>query len=242
MVTEALISVTGLEASYGPVRVVKDLSFDVRKGESLSILGANGAGKTTLLRALAGSLVRRRGSIHLDGRSLETLRADKIVDLGISLVPEGRQLFPPLTVAENLEIGGLPLRRRNRNADASRAVEFVFELFPVLAQRRRQTAGTLSGGEQQMLAIGRALASQPRVLLLDEPSVGLAPQIIEVLFEIFHKLKRGGLTIILAEQNIRLALDLADRVMLLHLGTIALRGTPEELRGDPKVKEIYLGA
>ena len=236
-----LLHVQGLSAGYGPVQVLYDVSFALAEGESISVLGANGAGKTTLLRAISGLMVRREGSITFAGREIGASRPDEIVRLGISQVPEGRRLFFPLTVLENLEAGALPLRSRGGGAEVKDALAMVFELFPRLAERREQVSGTLSGGEQQMLAIGRALMSRPRLLLLDEPSVGLAPKIIEALFGVLHALKGAGLTILLAEQHVPLALDLADRAIIFGLGRVALSGTPAELRDSPEIRRIYLG-
>jgi len=236
-----LLRVTGLHAAYGPVRILHDISFSLAEGESISILGANGAGKTTLLRAISGLMVRREGSIAFAGAEISTKRADEIVRLGISQVPEGRRLFFPLTVQENLESGALPLRAGGRGDEVKDAMAMVLELFPRLAERREQISGTLSGGEQQMLAIGRALMSRPRLLLLDEPSVGLAPKVIEALFGVLHTLKGTGLTIVLAEQHVPLALELADRAIILGLGRVALSGAPAELRDSEEIKRIYLG-
>jgi branched-chain amino acid transport system ATP-binding protein len=236
-----MLRVTGLSAAYGPVRVLHDVSFELAQGGSLAVLGANGAGKTTLLRAICGLMVRREGSVAFAGQEIAQRRPDAIVRLGISQVPEGRRLFFPLTVLENLETGALPLRTGGRGAEVKQALALVFELFPRLAERRAQIAGTLSGGEQQMLAIARALMSWPRMLLLDEPSVGLAPKVIEALFGVLHTLKDTGLTIVLAEQHVPLALDLADRVIILGLGRIALSGLPSELRDSEEIRRIYLG-
>jgi branched-chain amino acid transport system ATP-binding protein len=236
-----LLRVEGLSAAYGPVRVLHDVSFTLAEGESISVLGANGAGKSTLLRAISGLLVRRQGSIVFAGREIAARRPDEIVRLGVSQVPEGRRLFFPLTVLENLEAGALPLRNGGRAAEVKDALAMVFELFPRLAERRTQISGTLSGGEQQMLAIARALMSRPRMLLLDEPSVGLAPKIIESLFGVLHALKGHGLTILLAEQHVPLALDLADRAIVLGLGRVALSGPPAELRDSAEIRRIYLG-
>jgi branched-chain amino acid transport system ATP-binding protein len=238
---QPLLRVEGLSAAYGPVRVLHDVSFSLAEGESISVLGANGAGKTTLLRAISGLMVRREGSVLFAGQEIAARRPDEIVRLGVSQVPEGRRLFFPLTVLENLEAGALPLRAGGRAAEVKDALAMVFELFPRLAERRTQVSGTLSGGEQQMLAIARALMSRPRMLLLDEPSVGLAPKIIESLFSVLHALKGVGLTILLAEQHVPLALDLADRAIILGLGRVALSGLPAELRDSEEIQRIYLG-
>ena len=197
----------GLGASYGRLKALSGVGFEVGKGESLAVLGANGAGKTTLLRALSGILVRRVGLVELAGHPIQSAPAHQIVALGIAHVPEGRHLFPSLSVAKNLAAGTYTLRRGSAS-EIGTAFDFVYGLFPPLAERRDQTAGTLSGGEQQMLAIGRALMSRPKLLLLDEPTVGLAPKVVEDLFQVLGTLKRQGLTIILAEQNLPLALNL----------------------------------
>jgi branched-chain amino acid transport system ATP-binding protein len=237
----SLLRVAGLSAAYGPVRVLHDVDFSLATGESLAVLGANGAGKTTLLRAISGLMVRRDGSILFDGREIAGRRADEIVRLGISQVPEGRRLFFPLTVLENLEAGALKLRSAGRRHEVKDAMTVAFDLFPQLSERRAQIAGTLSGGEQQMLAIARALMARPRLLLLDEPSVGLAPKVIESLFGVLHALKGTGLTIVLAEQHVPLALDLADHAVVLRLGRVALSGPPAELRDSADIRRAYLG-
>ena len=236
-----ILDVANLSASYGPVRILHDISFSMAEGESIAVLGANGAGKSTLLRAISGLMVRRDGQIRFDGQDIASRRPDQIVHLGISQVPEGRRLFFPLTVTENLEAGALPLRQRGLGREVGDAMTMVFDLFPRLAERRAQISGTLSGGEQQMLAIARALMARPRILLLDEPSVGLAPKVIEALFGVLHTLKGTGLTIIVAEQHVPMALDIADRVIILGLGRIALAGLPAELRNSEEIRRIYLG-
>jgi branched-chain amino acid transport system ATP-binding protein len=237
----AFLDISALSASYGSVRVLHDVSFTLAEGESIAVLGANGAGKTTLLRAVSGLMVRREGRIGFAGQEISGLRPDEIVHLGIAQVPEGRRLFFPLTVDENIETGALRLRRAGRHAEVKEAMAMVLELFPQLAERRDQISGTLSGGEQQMLAIGRALMCRPRILLLDEPSVGLAPKVIEALFGVLHKLKATGLTIVLAEQHVPMALDLADRAIILNLGRVALSGLPATLRSSEEIRRIYLG-
>ena len=236
-----ILDVANLSASYGPVRILHDISFSMAEGESIAVLGANGAGKSTLLRAISGLMVRRDGQIRFDGQDIASRRPDQIVHLGISQVPEGRRLFFPLTVTENLEAGALPLRQRGLGREVGDAMTMVFDLFPRLAERRAQISGTLSGGEQQMLAIARALMARPRILLLDEPSVGLAPKVIEALFGVLHTLKGTGLTIIVAEQHVPMALDIADRVIILGLGRVALSGVPAELRNSEEIRRIYLG-
>ena len=237
----ALLSLNKLSASYGRVQTLFDVDLDLRAGRSLAILGANGAGKSTLLRALSGVMVQRRGSISFDGREIGRLAPHDIVALGLGHVPEGKHLFGPLTVEENLEIGALPLQRLGRAKEIADARALVGSLFPILNQRKGQTAQTLSGGEQQMLAIGRALMARPRVLVLDEPSVGLAPKVNETLFRSLAELKTHNVAIIVAEQVVRLACDLADDVIVLHLGRVALRGPSGQVRDDPELKRLYLG-
>ena len=237
---DVILRVDGLGALYGRLQALSGVGFQVTKGESLAVLGANGAGKTTLLRALSGILVRRIGRVELAGREIQTVPAHQIVALGIAHVPEGRHLFPSLSVAKNLAAGTFPLRR-NSSGEIGAGLDFVYGLFPQLAERRDQPARTLSGGEQQMLAIGRALMSRPKLLLLDEPTVGLAPKVVEDLFQVLGTLKRQGLTIILAEQNLPLALNLADNGIVLRLGSVVLRNAAASLRHDPRVRDAYLG-
>jgi branched-chain amino acid transport system ATP-binding protein len=236
-----LLRLAGVSAGYGRADVLHGIDLSLPAGGSLAVLGANGAGKTTLLRAISGLMVRRAGSIQLGGRELARLRPDEIVCYGISHVPEGKHLFGPLTVAENIAIGALPLHRTGRGAQASEVRELVDRLFPVLRERGGQIAATLSGGEQQMLAIARALMSRPRVLLLDEPSVGLAPKVNDMLFAAMRALRDLGLVIVVAEQVVRLACDLADRAVVLSLGRVALQGPAAAIAADPELKRIYLG-
>jgi branched-chain amino acid transport system ATP-binding protein len=237
----ALLRLANVSAAYRRVPALHAIDLSIAAGRSLAVLGANGAGKTTLLRAISGLIVSRQGAIVFEGTDLVRLGAHEIVARGISHVPEGKHLFKPLTVAENIEIGALPLHRTGRRGDAQAARDMVFNLFPVLRQRASQVAGTLSGGEQQMLAIARALMSRPKLLLLDEPSVGLAPRVNETLFAALAFLKTQGITIIVSEQVVRLACDLADEAVVLHLGRIALRGAAEQVRNDPDLKSLYLG-
>lgn len=236
-----LLKLSKLSASYGRVQTLFDVDLELRAGRSLGVLGANGAGKTTLLRAMSGVMVQRRGSILFQGREISGLSPHEIVVLGLGHVPEGKHLFGPLTVSENLEMGSLPLRRSNRYAEAAEARELVHSLFPVLSERASQIANTLSGGEQQMLAIGRALMARPKAIILDEPSVGLAPKINELLFRALASLKTHDVTIIVAEQVVRLACEVADEVIVLHLGRVALRGPSQAVRNDPELKRLYLG-
>jgi branched-chain amino acid transport system ATP-binding protein len=235
------LTISQLSAFYRQARSLDAVDVTLAPGTSLAVLGANGAGKTTLLRAISGVMVRREGSVVFDGTELVQLKPHRIVERGVSHVPEGKHLFKPLSVAENIDIGAFALHRTGRSGEAGPARELVYSLFPVLAERRTQLAGTLSGGEQQMLAIARALMSRPKLLLLDEPTVGLAPRINESLFAALRRLKALGLVIIVAEQAIGLACELADEAIVLHLGRVALAGTAAEVRHDPELKRLYLG-
>jgi branched-chain amino acid transport system ATP-binding protein len=227
--------------SYGVVRVLSDISLSINAGTSLAVLGSNGAGKTTLLRGISGVMVRRNGSIQFEGREISGLGAHDIVRHGISHVPEGKHLFKPLTVRENIEIGSLPLHQSGRAAEADGCRDLVYELFPILKARGGQIAGTLSGGEQQMLAIARALMSRPKMLLLDEPSVGLAPKVNDALFAALKSLKALGIVVVVAEQVVRLACDLADEAVVMHLGRVAMTGPSADVRDSPQLKRLYLG-
>jgi len=235
------LKLKGLKAQYGQVEVLRDIDLTVEPGSTLAVLGANGSGKTTLLRAITGVMVRRQGSATLGNVELHTLQPHDIVRAGVSHVPEGKHLFKPLTVSENLEIGAYPLNMLGRKSEVQDARELVFELFPILEKRSQQISGTLSGGEQQMLAIGRALMARPKVLLLDEPSVGLAPRVNEQLFGALAKLKTLGVSILVAEQLVKIACDLADRAIVMHLGRIAMSGAASAVRDDPELKRLYLG-
>jgi len=227
-----------VEVSYGNIRALQGVSLTVAEGELVTLIGSNGAGKSTTLKTISGLLRPRAGTLHYHTQPLDRLPPHRIVALGISHCPEGRRLFGRLTVAENLQLGAV----QRRDADGVRRdVERVYELFPVLKERSRQLAATLSGGEQQMLAIGRALMSRPKLLLLDEPSLGLAPLLVAAIFDTIRQLKREGTTILLVEQNARLALDIADRAYVMETGRITLSGPSAELRHDPQVEHTYLG-
>jgi len=233
----ALLRLDGLEAGYGDLTAVSGVSLEVRRGEAVALIGANGAGKTTTLRAICGLLPVRAGRIEFEGARLDGLGSAQIVARGIAHVPEGRQLFPTMTVRDNLELGGRAADRRHRDD----ALELVFALFPRLHERERQLAGTLSGGEQQMCAIGRGLMARPRLLLLDEPSLGLAPVTVKLIFDTLRRVNGDGMTIMLVEQNVPLALQLSHRGYVLENGRIVLEGTRESLRASPHVKQAYLG-
>ena len=223
---------------YGHVHALKGLSIQVEQGELVTMLGANGAGKTTSLMTLSGILKPGSGTITYEGQDLTRLNARQIVNLGIIQCPEGRHIFGSLTVRENLRLGAV---RRSDHQEVERDLEWVCGLFPILAKRLRQTGATLSGGEQQMLAIGRALMAQPRLLLLDEPSLGLAPTIVQVIFDVIRQLHERGVTILLVEQNARKALQVADRGYILETGKVAMSGTAKEMRTNPQVEHFYLG-
>ena len=229
-----LVRVEGLHAGYGQTPVLRDVNIEAHPGEAIAVIGPNGAGKTTLLKTIMGMLRPTRGKVHYDGRHLNGLRAFQVARLGLAYVPAERELFPTMTVLENLELGAFPCKEEAH-------FERVFELFPRLAERRRQLAGTMSGGEQQMLAIGRALMGGPKVLMLDEPSTGLAPKAVAELYRQLSKLNSAGLTIVLTEQQVGLALALTDRAYVLEQGSIRLSGRSSELAGDPAIRKAYLG-
>ncbi|RLB73346.1 MAG: ABC transporter ATP-binding protein [Deltaproteobacteria bacterium] len=236
MSNDVLFEIKDVEVSYGSITAIKGISLEVRKGEIVTILGANGAGKTTTMRTISQLLKAKSGSIKFKGQELTQLPAHKIVKLGISQSPEGRRVFGILTVEENLMLGAFVKSRMNRET-----LEWVYQLFPRLQERRKQLAGTLSGGEQQMLAIGRSLMSDPEMLLLDEPSLGLAPILVKAIFEQIKIIADKGLTVLLVEQNAKAALKLADRGYVLDVGKIALSGTSAELLASEKIQEAYLG-
>jgi len=232
-----LLEVEGLEVSYGAVRALRGVDLYVDTGEIVGLVGANGAGKSTLLRAISGLVKARRGSVKLAGTELARVATNRIVAAGIAHVPEGRRVWPDMSVAENLRLGGVIVAG---DSEAER-LERVLALFPELRDRLKQTAGTLSGGEQQMLAIGRGLMSRPKLLMLDEPSLGLAPVVVQRLKELFATLKRDGLTILLSEQNARLALGATDRAYVLAQGRILTSGTPHDLLENADLISAYLG-
>ena len=231
-----MLEVTDLNVYYGNIRALKDVSFSVEEGEIMTLIGANGAGKSTTLLTLSGLKKAQSGTIRFQGKDIAKTTPQSRVAMGISQSPEGRRVFPGLTVLENLEMGAY-LRRDNFSAD----MEKVFAYFPRLKERKKQTAGTLSGGEQQMLAMGRALMSRPKLMLLDEPSMGLSPLLVSEIFEIIRRLNENGTTILLVEQNAALALKLAHRAAVMETGRIVLAGTGEELSRSPEVQKAYLG-
>jgi branched-chain amino acid transport system ATP-binding protein len=237
-VTEPVLAVEDLQAGYGDVPVLRGVSIEVAAGEIVALLGANGAGKTTTLRAVAGLLAPTGGSVRLDGVSITGRRAHEIVGRGLLLVPEGRKIFPSLTVQENLELGAYLRAAKARRAES---LDRVLRLFPALAARRRQTAGTLSGGEQQMLAIGRSLMGRPRLLMLDEPSLGLAPLVADRIIEVIQRISAEGTPVLLVEQNVHRSLQIARRAYVLEQGVVALAGPARELAAREDVRRAYLG-
>lgn len=233
-----MLELKDLRVSYGNIKAVRGVSLRVEKGETVALIGANGAGKTTVLKAVSGLLASEGGDILLGGVSIVRLPADRIVSFGLRHVPEGRQVFSSLTVWENLRLGAYALRD---GREIARRADEVFTLFPVLAGRRKQLAGTLSGGEQQMLAIGRGLIGKPEILLLDEPSLGLSPVLVQQVFSALESLKQQGVTMLLVEQNAFEALRLSDRAYILETGQVVHRGVSSTLACDPLVKKAYLG-
>ncbi len=233
-----MLVVAGLHAAYGAIEALRGIDLEVRDGELVCLVGANGAGKSSTLRAISGLVRATRGRIVLDGREIQGLRPDEILAAGIAHCPEGRRVFPYLTVAENLAMGAYV---RGDRAGVAADVDRLCEHFPLLAERRRQAAGTLSGGEQQVLAIARALMSRPRLLLLDEPSLGLAPTLVDTTFAIIADIRRQGTTVLMVEQNAYQALGMADRAYVMETGRIVLSGAARELRDDDEVRRAYLG-
>ena len=232
----SLLEIKDLRVSYGGIEALKGISFHVEEGQIVTLIGANGAGKSTTLRAISGLAPVKSGTILYDGQAINGLNPQKIVSMGVGMVPEGRRVFPNLTVLENLKIGAY-LRRDDLKHD----IEYVYSLFPRLRERSWQMAGTLSGGEQQMLAVGRALMMKPRILMMDEPSLGLAPLVIRDIFEIIKTLHAHGMTILLVEQNANAALKVADYAFVLQTGMMGVQGTGTELLDNPEVKAAYLG-
>ena len=235
-----MLQVRNLYTRYGPVSVLKNISLHVDRGDIVCLIGANGAGKTTLLLTISGMIKPEKGEILLEGKRLNGLSPEKIVAMGVSHSPEGRQVFAPLTVMENLMLGAYP-RGKSSQAEINRDLDEVFALFPRLYERREQLAGTLSGGEQQMLAMGRAMMARPDLLLLDEPSLGLAPKLVDVIMETIVTLNSRGMTILLVEQNASKALGIANRGYVLETGRIILQGPAVELARDSEVRRAYLG-
>jgi len=234
----ALLSLRGLKAGYGGALAVRDMSFDVDAGAIVALVGANGAGKSTTVQCIAGAIRPTGGAIQFDGRDIAGRDCAEVVEAGITLVPEGRLVFPQMTVLDNLRMGAL---NRRAAPNTARNLERVFGLFPRLGERRSQLGGNMSGGEQQMLAIARGLMAEPRLMILDEPSLGLMPKLVGELFALIRSLNREGITILLVEQNVRQTLQLADRAYVLEKGNVVLAGTGQELLHDPFVKTAFLG-
>ena len=234
----SLLTLENLEVFYGVINAIKGISFEVNEGEIIALIGANGAGKTTILNTITGLVPAKSGSIKFEDKDLLKTPAHKIVSMGIAHVPEGRRIFQQLTVFENLKLGAYTRKDKKEIADT---LELVYERFPRLKERRTQIAGTLSGGEQQMLAMGRALMSHPKIILMDEPSMGLSPLYVTEIFDIIRSVNESGTTVLLVEHNAKKALSIANRAYVLETGTIALHGTGQELLANEKVKELYLG-
>ncbi|RYX84004.1 ABC transporter ATP-binding protein [bacterium] len=234
-----MLSIQNLRVRYGPIEALHDISLEVNEGEVVTLIGSNGAGKTTTLGAISGLLPLAGGQIHFDGQDITSLAPHKRVPLGLIQVPEGRRIFGSMTVAENLDLGAYA---RTDRANLRSELDEIYALFPRLAERRTQAAGTMSGGEQQMLAVGRALMSKPKLLLLDEPSLGLAPLLVKEIFAVVKRIRDRGVTVMLVEQNAHMALEVADRAYVLETGHISMTGDAKSLAKDPRIKAAYLGA
>lgn len=233
-----MLELRNVNTFYGNIQALRDVNIRINEGEIVTLIGANGAGKSTTLMTICGGTPPRSGEVLFRGHPIHTLRPNKIVALGISQVPEGRLIFPDLTVQENLDLGAF---LRNDKDNIKKDLDYIFDLFPILAQRRAQTGGTLSGGEQQMLAVGRALMSRPKIMMMDEPSLGLAPLVVKGIFEIIKEINRQGVTILLIEQNANMALHIADTAYVLETGRLTIRGAGKELLSNEAVKRAYLG-
>jgi branched-chain amino acid transport system ATP-binding protein len=237
-----MLEINELNAGYGKIPAIEGISIKVSEGQVAAIIGANGAGKSTLLKAVSGLIANRSGRVMFRGRNVIHLPAHRIVALGLSQVAEGRQIFSHMTVEDNIHLGAYLYHKRRNRAQIQRRISQLYEMFPILGRRARQISGTLSGGEQQMLAIARALMTRPKLLILDEPSMGLAPLIVQEIFNVIEQLNQNGTTILLVEQNARAALKIADYGYVLETGRMVLKGKASDLLGDPKVKAAYLGA
>ncbi len=233
----AMLEVRNLEVFYGVIQAIKGISFDVNQGEIIALIGANGAGKTTILHTITGLIPSKAGTISYEGKDITKMPGYKLVSMGIAHVPEGRRVFAQLTVLQNLKLGAFT---RNDKAEIESTLEMVYQRFPRLKERRNQVAGTLSGGEQQMLAMGRALMSHPRLIVMDEPSMGLSPIYVNEIFDIIQKINKDGVTVLLVEQNAKKALAIADQAYVLETGKIVLRGNAKELMNNDQVKKAYL--
>lgn len=233
-----MLKVENVEVSYGMINAIKGVSFEVKEGEIIALIGSNGAGKTTILHTITGLIAPKAGKIFFEGQDITKTPAHKIVGMGMAHVPEGRRIFQELTVLENLKLGAFLLRDKKQIA---KNMEYVYTHFPRLAERKSQVAGTLSGGEQQMLAMGRALMSNPKILLMDEPSMGLSPLLVSEIFNIIGEVSADGTTVLLVEQNAKKALSIADRAYVLETGNISIEGKASDLMHDEKIKKAYLG-
>ena len=234
----AMLSVNNLQVHYGMIQAIKDVSFEVNEGEVIALIGANGEGKTTILHTVSGLLQPTKGSVIFEGQDITKVPAHKIVSLGMAHVPEGRRVFAQLTVLENLKLGAYTRKDKN---EMEETLKMIYKRFPRLEERKNQVAGTLSGGEQQMLAMGRALMSHPKIVLMDEPSMGLSPIFVEEVFKIIRDISAEGVTVLLVEQNAKKALNIADRAYVLETGNIILQGDAKKLMNDESVKKAYLG-
>lgn len=234
----AMLEVKDLEVYYGMIQAIKGVSFEVNQGEVIALIGANGAGKTTILHTITGLLAPKKGSVLFEGKDITKIPAHKIVSLGMAHVPEGRRVFADLSVYENLKMGAYT---RKDKEEIEKSLDRIYERFPRLKERKNQLAGTLSGGEQQMLAMGRALMSQPKIILMDEPSMGLSPILVNEIFDIIQEVSKSGTTVLLVEQNAKKALSIADRAYVLETGKIVLDGKAETLLNDDSIKKAYLG-
>ena len=234
----AMLTVTDLQVYYGVIQAIKGISFSVNQGEVIALIGANGAGKTTTLHTVTGLIQPRAGKIEFEGKDITKMPAHKIVSLGMAHVPEGRRIFQQLTVLDNLKLGAYTRKDKKKIADP---LEMVYRRFPRLEERKKQIAGTLGGGEQQMLAMGRALMSEPKIIVMDEPSMGLSPLFVTEIFDIIREISEGGTTVLLVEQNAKKALSIADRAYVLETGKIVLSGNAQDLMNDDSVKRAYLG-
>ena len=234
----AMLKVTDLKVYYGVIQAIKGISFEVNEGEVIALIGANGAGKTTILHTITGLVEAKSGTVEFEGTNITKMPGHKIVTLGMAHVPEGRRVFSELTVLENLRMGAYTRKDKN---EVEKSLKMVYERFPRLEERKNQLAGTVSGGEQQMLAMGRALMSHPKIILMDEPSMGLSPIFVNEIFDIIKEVSAGGTTVLLVEQNAKKALSIADRAYVLETGKIVLEGDAKELMNDESVKKAYLG-
>lgn len=234
----AMLKVTDLQVYYGVIQAIKGLSFEVNEGEVIALIGANGAGKTTILHTITGLVEAKSGTVEFEGKNITKMPGHKIVTLGMAHVPEGRRVFAELSVLENLKMGAYTRKDKN---EIAQSLEMVYKRFPRLEERKNQLAGTLSGGEQQMLAMGRALMSHPKIIVMDEPSMGLSPILVNEIFDIIQEVSKGGTTVLLVEQNAKKALSIADRAYVLETGRIVLEGDAKVLMNDDSIKKAYLG-